>query len=281
MAVALDAPLRRLLAVVRSRGPLVALTGAGISAESGIPTFRGQDGYWTIGSVNYRAEQLATFATFCRQPAEVWGWYLYRRGVCLRAEPNAGHRALVGLEAAFGERFRLVTQNVDGLHQRAGSDAARVFEVHGNLHRARCAGGCSSPIGLPDRLGAAWPRGSLPDVETMAGLRCAHCAGWLRPHVLWFDECYDEEHFRFESSLAAVADAALLLVVGTAGATNLPNQMVRLAVARDVPVVVVDLEPTSFARLAVQSGIGAFVQGRSAEVLPAIVAELCGGAPPA
>src|SRR5688572_10403206 len=122
-------------------GRVVVLTGAGISAESGIPTFRGPEGYWRIGSVNWRPEQLATFAAFTAMPQAQWAWYLYRRGVCLAARPNAAHRALVDLERALGERFRLVTQNVDGLHLRAGSSTTRTLQIHGNLHFARCARG--------------------------------------------------------------------------------------------------------------------------------------------
>ncbi|HLU39970.1 MAG TPA: Sir2 family NAD-dependent protein deacetylase, partial [Planctomycetota bacterium] len=98
----------------RAGGRVVVLTGAGISAESGIPTFRGPEGFWRVGSAHYRPERLATFAAFRAMPEAQWGWYLWRRSLCLRAAPNAAHRALVALERAFGERFVLVTQNVDG-----------------------------------------------------------------------------------------------------------------------------------------------------------------------
>src|SRR5262245_44328807 len=96
--------------------PLVFLTGAGISAESGIPTFRGPEGYWRVGSVNYRPEEMATHAFFVEMPDEVWRWYAMRRDTCRRASPNAAHLALVALEAELGDAFLLVTQNVDGLH---------------------------------------------------------------------------------------------------------------------------------------------------------------------
>ncbi|HVV49677.1 MAG TPA: Sir2 family NAD-dependent protein deacetylase, partial [Polyangia bacterium] len=102
-------------------GPIVFLTGAGISAESGIPTFRGAEGYWRVGSRNYQPTEMAAAAAFARMPEEVWRWYLYRRGVCRAAAPNDAHRALVALERRLGARFLLVTQNVDGLHLRAGS----------------------------------------------------------------------------------------------------------------------------------------------------------------
>ena len=104
-----------------SRGNITVLTGAGISAESGIPTFRGRDGYWTIGSKEYHPQEMATFHMFTRRPLDVWAWYLYRKTVCAEAVPNAGHRALVELETLFLDRFCLITQNVDGLHLRAGN----------------------------------------------------------------------------------------------------------------------------------------------------------------
>ena len=111
--------LTQLLEPIRRRtARIVVLTGAGISAESGIPTFRGHEGYWVVGSRNYMPEEMATQAMFQRHPEQVWRWYLYRFGVCRNAEPNDAHRALVKLEAAYGDRFRLVTQNIDGLHRR-------------------------------------------------------------------------------------------------------------------------------------------------------------------
>src|SRR5512138_2460273 len=123
--------LAELLEGVRAKdGKVVALTGAGISAESGIPTFRGAEGYWVVGSRNYMPQEMATLEMFERAPEEVWRWYLYRFGICRDASPNAGHAALVSLEDALGDRFTLVTQNIDGLHRRAGS--RRVYTIHGD-----------------------------------------------------------------------------------------------------------------------------------------------------
>src|SRR5512136_588391 len=113
----MEEKLKSILAEVRrEQGRVVVLTGAGISAESGIPTFRGQEGYWVVGSRNYMPTQMATHEMFEQNPDEVWRWYLYRFGVCRDAQPNAGHRAIVVLEEALGDRFTLVTQNIDGLH---------------------------------------------------------------------------------------------------------------------------------------------------------------------
>jgi NAD-dependent protein deacetylases, SIR2 family len=127
--VMIEAIARRL----ESGGRLTVMSGAGISAESGIPTFRGTEGYWTVGSRVYHPQEMATRAMFDRSPREVWRWYLYRMGVCRQAAPNAGHRAVVDLERLLGERFTLITQNVDGLHLRAGSSPGRALQIHGNV----------------------------------------------------------------------------------------------------------------------------------------------------
>ncbi|MEM7203532.1 MAG: Sir2 family NAD-dependent protein deacetylase [Planctomycetota bacterium] len=272
----LPAPLADLIARGRSgSGPIVVLTGAGISAESGIPTFRGPEGYWTVGSTHYRAEELATFAAFSQMPEEVWAWYLYRRSGCRQAEPNAAHRALVTLEAALGDRFLLVTQNVDGLHPRAGNSAERTYAIHGNLDLRRCANECGAPIAPFDAPALDdWAKGRALTGAEAALLRCDRCGGWLRPHVLWFDECYDEARYRFDSSLRAAHTADLLLVIGTSGATNLPNQMCETVHARGAPFVVLNRDPSPFSRLAEASEHGVFAPGDAASALPPIVAAL-------
>jgi NAD-dependent deacetylase len=243
----------------------VVLTGAGISAESGVPTFRGPEGYWTVGSRNYRPEDLATFSAFRRMPEEVWGWCLYRRGVYRSAEPNAAHRALVDLDRQLGSAFQLVTQNVDGLHLRAGSPPERTFQIHGNLDYVRCAAGCSTDVRpVPDGVDVAWDRERrLGQIESEQ-LRC-ECGSWLRPHVLWFDEYYDEERYRFESSLRAADQAALLLVVGTSGATNLPNQMCERVYRRGGAMVVVNRDPSPFSAMAERSDAGFFARGSAGD----------------
>jgi NAD-dependent deacetylase len=266
-----DERLKAILRDVRDRrGNVVVLTGAGISAESGIPTFRGTDGYWVVGSRNYMPQEMATLEMFQRAPEEVWRWYLHRFGGCKDARPNAGHEALVRLERALGDRFRLVTQNIDGLHRRAGSE--RVFCIHGDAAWVRCAADCG--LGVVD-LPTLVPRG--PDPLTTAereALRCPRCRGWLRPHVLWFDEYYDEEHYRLDSALRAAAAADLLLVVGTSGATNLPMQIGRLVFHREAALVDVNPEANPFAELAERSPRGFVARGSACERLPAIVAAL-------
>jgi NAD-dependent deacetylase len=163
-----DADLAPCVDRLREARRVAVLTGAGISAESGIPTFRDAlTGLWA----RYRPEDLATPEAFARDPGLVWQWYAWRRAIVERAEPNAGHRALAAFERRVPD-FALVTQNVDGLHQRAGS--SRVLELHGNIMRTRC-----SRDGNPVER---WADGSdLPPL-------CPACGAPLRPDVVWFGE---------------------------------------------------------------------------------------------
>ncbi len=256
-------------------GRVLVLTGAGISEESGIPTFRGPEGYWTVGQENYRPEDLATLANFNRLPEDIWGWYLYRRGVCVRAEPNPAHRAFADLEAAVGDRMTLVTQNVDGLHLRAGNTIPRTFQIHGNIQYMRCADSCGAqPLPVPAKLTLDWAKNRAIGPKDWQLLQCADCHGRTRPHVLWFDECYDEERFRLDSSQDAAATCSILVIVGTSGTTNLPTQIARIAAMRNVPVVVVDKDPSQFAELAQVSTKAYLAQGDAVALLPAIAAAM-------
>jgi len=271
MDLRMEETLERILRGVREAGGrVVVLTGAGISAESGIPTFRGREGYWVVGSRNYMPQEMATLEMFERSPDEVWRWYLYRFGVCRDARPNGGHDALVRLERALGDRFTLVTQNIDGLHRRAGSQ--RVFCIHGDAAWVRCAADCGLARGeLPPIV----PRGDGPlTAAERIALTCPRCGGWLRPHVLWFDETYDEENYRMDSALREAAAADLLLVVGTSGATNLPMQIGQLVYRRGAALVDVNPEQNPFADLARRSRSGFFARGNACERLPEIVAAL-------
>ncbi len=265
--------LAELLEGVRARrGDVVVLTGAGISAESGIPTFRGAEGFWVVGSRNYMPQEMATNEMFGRAPDEVWRWYLHRFGICRDAMPNAGHHALVALEQALGDRFTLVTQNIDGLHRRAGSQ--RVYCIHGDAAWVRCARECG--LGRVDLPAAVpLPRGPAPlsDAER-AALRCPRCGGWLRPHVLLFDEFYDEENYRMDSALRAAGRAELLLVVGTSGATNLPMQIGELAWRRGTAMVDVNPEPNPVSEMAEELPSGFYARGSACERLPGIVEAL-------
>ena len=271
LQASLKAKLSQLAA---DKARVTVLTGAGISAESGIPTFRGPEGYWTIGSREYFPEEMATQAMFRQQPDEVWRWYLYRRSVCQRAKPNKGHLALAKLEAALADRFVLITQNVDGLHLRAGNSLQRTYQIHGNIDYMRCANACSNAVyPVPKAMPLKNKEDPLSNADRQL-LRCPECGGPARPHVLWFDEYYNEDYYKFNSSLRAASQTDLLIVAGTSGATNLPNQVAWATQQRGGLIIDINPQENPFSALAVQSG-GYFLQQPGGEVLPELV-ELLG-----
>lgn len=256
-------------------GLVLWLTGAGISAESGIPTFRGKEGYWRVGSRNYQPQEMATWSAFQAMPEEVWAWYLYRRGVCRAAEPNPAHRALAEAEQNAGDRFVLITQNVDGLHLRAGNTLDRTYQIHGNIDFMRCSREClPAPVPMPESIDVAWERGRPLGHQELEALRCPSCGALGRPHVLWFDESYDEPNFRFESSIEAARRASLVVVVGTTGATSLPMHIGTIAAQRGVPMLVVNPEPNPFSALVQQTGQGEFLLGTAGRWVPELVSAL-------
>ncbi len=260
----------RLQSAFKTAGQVTVMTGAGISAESGIPTFRGPEGYWTVGSQSYHPQEMATFSMFSREPLEVWQWYCYRRSVCISAEPNPGHLALVEMEQVLGDRFTLITQNVDGLHLRAGNSEQRTFQIHGNINYMRCSVDCSSdlypiPTFIPER-----PVSKVYDLQLLEKLVCPKCGQRTRPHVLWFDESYDEQFFRFNSSLQVAQQTDLLIIVGTSGATNLPNHVVSVVLSNGGLVVDLNIESNLFSDLAEQNQ-GIALRGPSGEMLPELL----------
>jgi NAD-dependent deacetylase len=265
--------LRRLVRDALDRPGLVLfLTGAGISAESGIPTFRGEEGYWTIGSTEYRPTELATRRAYQQMPWGIWAWYLYRRGVCRAAGPNPAHHALVRAEETLGDRFLLITQNVDGLHRRAGNSAARVHEIHSNIELARCGDDCTTdrwpiPDDVPDLQ-----KGEEVPATARALLVCPRCGATARPHVLWFDESYDEERFRWDSSITAAEQASLLVVVGTSARTNLPWQVVEIAAANGATIIDINVEDNPFGDIAARRG--AALRAPAATALPDLARHL-------
>jgi NAD-dependent deacetylase len=171
---------------------ITVLTGAGISAESGVPTFRGADGLWQ----NHRATELATPEAFSRNPKLVWEFYSWRRSLISQVTYNAAHKALADLESKV-THFTLVTQNVDGLHLLAGSK--NVLEIHGNLWKVHCTACQKITTDRSSHLGA------LP--------KCQECGGLLRPHVVWFGEALDATLLR--QAIAASRDCQVMLVIGT------------------------------------------------------------------
>lgn len=265
----MDDVLAACRAAVGRPGHVLALTGAGVSAESGIPTFRGKDGYWTIGAREYHPQELATHEAFEAMPWAVWAWYLYRRGVCRRAAPNAGHHALVRLAAALPDRFALITQNVDGLHRRAASPDASTYPIHGDISQMRCAGECTpARYSIPDAV-PELARGAEVEAATRALLVCPRCGGMARPHVLWFDESYDEAHYHLDTVRRLAAGAVLLVIAGTSAQTNLPWQVVTLGARAGATIVDVNVEDNPFGDIAARSG--GVIRSPAATALPAIV----------
>jgi len=256
---------------------LTVITGAGISAESGIPTFRGPEGYWTVGAEEYHPMEMATNRMFRQRPWAVWQWYLYRASVCAAARPNRGHEILVELEQQFQDRFLLITQNVDNLHLVAGNSPARTYQIHGNIFQMRCFKACRQqlyplPVGL-------WPREKhalLTDKEKQM-LTCPDCGGIARPHVLWFDECYDEAYFRFESALKRAMQTDLLLILGTSGTTNLPHHVANTVYRQGKTIIEIGIEDSHFTALASSSRNGRSIRTTCTEGLVQLLDKLLPG----
>jgi NAD-dependent SIR2 family protein deacetylase len=227
------------------RGQILVVTGAGVSLASGIPTFRGDD----PGAVWKRdVTELGTHRFFAEDPAGSWRWYLSRFDKLASARPNPGHFALAALErwqVARGGDFLLVTQNIDTLHEQAGSSL--MVKVHGSSDRYRCdREGCThgAPIGsLPAREVDLSAFRAAPTLENVP--RCPECGGFLRLHVLWFDEYYTQHaDYRFETVVrAAQRDAQLVVFVGTSFSVGATALVLQGALLRDVPVFNVDPAP--------------------------------------
>ncbi len=225
----------------------MALTGAGISAESGVPTFRdAQTGLWA----RYSAEQLATPEAFRRDPQLVWQWYSWRRQLVAQAQPNAGHQALVALAARSAELL-LVTQNVDGLHARAGS--RDVIELHGNIEQSTCFAEGTPVTSYEDD-------GSIPP-------RCPRCGAHLRPAVVWFGETLPKA--ALERAEAAARSCDVLLSIGTSSLVHPAAGLPLLAKRHGALLIEVNPNATPLTPHA-----DVVLSGRAAEVLPQLVTEL-------
>ena len=223
------------------------LTGAGISAESGVPTFReAQTGLWA----RYDPQELATPEAFRQNPRLVWEWYAWRRSLVAGARPNAGHKALAELEELFPV-FTLVTQNVDGLHQQAGSRA--VVELHGNIQRSKCF--------TEGRVVSGW------DENDEIPPRCSHCGGQLRPDVVWFGESLPED--ALEAALQAAQTCQVFFSIGTSSVVQPAASLPYLAQRTGALLVEINPEKTPL------SSVADFVlTGPAGAVLPEIAQAL-------
>lgn len=222
---------------------VVILTGAGISAESGVPTFRGEDGLWK----QYRAEELATPDAFHRNPVLIWEWYDWRRRIIREKEPNEGHRVLVRWESVFSH-FALITQNIDGLHAKAGS--RNVLELHGNIWKVRCTreGTISDNFDLP-----------MKDIPPL----CPSCGSLLRPHVVWFGEALPPDVLQRAFSLSSFCE--LMFVVGTSAVVHPAASLPLAAAEAGARIVEVNPDPTPLTHYADFS-----FRGKAGEILPLI-----------
>lgn len=223
------------------------LTGAGISAESGLPTFRASDGLWA----GHRVEDVCTPEALEESPALVWEFYSKRRADCLKAQPNPAHFALADLEAKLGDRFLLCTQNVDNLHERAGS--RRLIHMHGELFRSRCEAECGRPP-VEDRA-------SYRSLEEVG--RC-ECGARLRPHIVFFGEM-PLEMSRIEREIAR---SSLMLVIGTSGSVYPAANFVNWARHAGARTVYVGPERPLNA-----AAFTTIVEGKAGEVLPGLFVE--------
>jgi len=235
--------IRQLAELLSRAQKVTVLTGSGISAESGIPTFRGKDGLWR----KFRAEDLATPEAFERDPALVWEWYNWRRGLMAKVEPNPGHRVLARWEKRF-PHFALITQNIDGLHRKAGSE--NVIELHGNIWKVRCT---KQGIVLDN---FEFPLADIPP-------RCPSCGALLRPHVIWFGEALDSKILNMAFVLSTTCE--VMFSIGTSALVQPAASLPFAAAHAGAKVVEINPEPTP---LSYQADIT--LRGKAGEILPMI-----------
>lgn len=234
---------------------VLVLTGAGVSAESGLRTFRDSNGLWE----DHRVEDVASPEGFERDPRLVWRFYSLRRAQARTVEPNGGHRALAELEERIGDRFLLVTQNVDGLHQRAGSK--RVIEIHGSLFRTRCSACDLGPF--EDRT--EYLDGALPACDRCE--RRGAVGTLLRPDIVWFGEMLNPAHLRaIDAFMSHARDRLTFIAAGTSGAVWPAAGLVVAARGYGGKTILVNAEEAENAR-----SFDRFVRGKGGEALPALL----------
>lgn len=248
--VSSDADIRQAAQVIADSRSLAILSGAGVSKESGMPTFReAQTGLWA----KYDPQQLATASAFLNNPGLVWSWYMFRRGLVNSTQPNPGHHALAKLDRLLPEVV-VLTQNIDGFHHQAGS--RDVVELHGNIRQYKCFDDCQ---GTP----------TLIDLETLdyddeMPPTCPHCGAYVRPNVVWFGESLPEQALRRAFETCETCD--VMLVVGTSGVVQPAASMPYHAKRAGAAVIDVNTAPSE-----ISSTADLFLRGPSGEVLPRVV----------
>lgn len=239
--------------LIRSSRHLVALTGAGVSKESGVPTFRdSMDGLWA----QFDPQQIATPTAFQLDPGLVWRWYEYRRQTIRPAKPNGGHYALARLQQLF-PHMRLITQNVDDLHEQAGS--TDVIRLHGRITDSRCSANCR---GIPTLI-------DITDEQRAAEMPppCPHCGALLRPNVVWFGEALPS--VALSMAFRAIESADVLLVVGTSGVVRPAADMPFLAKRAGAKIIEFNPEASAITEIA-----DLWLKGPSGDLLPRVLAAL-------
>lgn len=230
----------KLLERLNSAYSICFLTGAGISAASGVPTFRGSDGLWK----KFRPEELANFEVFSKNPELVWEWYNWRRELIRNVRPNLAHYALVDFERVFSE-FAIITQNVDDLHRKAGS--VKIIELHGNIMRNKCAE-CSRPVSN--------------NIDFSKGIpTCPECGGLIRPNVVWFGEMLPDGAIRQAQDAAMRSE--VMFSVGTSALVEPAASLPFMAKGNGAYVVEINLETTSLTDSADE-----FLRGPADVILP-------------
>lgn len=231
------------MTLARQARRVAVLTGSGVSAESGVPTFRGENGIWR----KMKPEELASLSAFMRNPELVWDWYNYRKAVVTEVQPNPGHRALVAMEKYYGN-FTLITQNVDDLHRRAGSE--NVLELHGNITRSYCLN-CRkqySEVAVP---------------ESHQAPRC-ECGGLIRPDVVWFGEMLPQREIKL--AFDAARQCELFFSIGTTAEVQPAGFLPIEALQNGAYVVEINPDPT-----VISDQVHEWVRGKSGIVLPQLV----------
>jgi NAD-dependent deacetylase len=249
-----ESDIAEVAAVLRRSARPVVLTGAGVSKESGIPTFRDAlDGLWA----QYDPQQLATPRGFRRNPKLVWDWYEHRREMLSTARPNPAHCAIAEIEAVLPQLV-VITQNIDGLHIAAGS--RDVIALHGDIRRNKCFDNCQGDPTLVDVAALVWDRADGPP-------RCPHCGAWVRPDVVWFEEMLPAAALERAYDLSHATD--VMLVVGTSGVVQPAASLPFAAKQHGATIIEVNPEMTSITLIA-----DWHLSGPAGAILPLIVAAL-------
>ena len=259
---------------IEGKRKVTFLVGAGLSAESGIPTFRDKDGYWTKGSENYTPEEMGTLKMFNVNSNQVWNWYFNRIQITHKAQPNKGHIALSEIQKILNQRFALISQNVDGLHFKSGIDEKGLYLIHGDLRFMRCSESCTDNLyPIPDSLLNRGFKEGLENEEIQM-LTCTNCGDIYRPHVLWFDEYYNEKFYKLNTVQRIAKETGLLFIIGTSNATNLPKRIFELALASSSLVVDINPNENLLTQQILDAKNGYWIKGKSGDILPQILEEI-------